>query len=95
MTFRGVVEKDIPIIAEFIHTAFQVNYFYLTLRNSNSQQEQYFQIALDAQKLSGPKLVDWNKILVENSSLKKRVEEVKAKVEEFVTHFLLPGREDI
>ena len=52
-----------------------------------------FNIAIDVQKESGPKLVDWKKTL-EAECFRKRIEAVKADVESMAAKFPIPGRGD-
>ena len=54
-----------------------------------------FQIGIEAQKISGPKLVDWRKELEVNEGIKKSIDSLKKEVEEFAVKFPLPGRNDI
>ena len=54
-----------------------------------------FQIAIDVQKISGPKLVDWRKELDTNDVIKESIQNLKNEVEEFAVKFPLPGRDDI
>ena len=56
---------------------------------------QAFQIAIEAQKLSGPKLVDWRKVVDSDEGIKQSIHNLKLEVEDFASKFLLPGREDI
>ena len=56
---------------------------------------QAFQIAIEAQKLSGPKLVDWRKVVDSDEGIKQSIHNLKLEVEDFASKFPLPGREDI
>ena len=56
---------------------------------------QAWQLALDIQKMSGPKLVDFKKCLEDNPEVKAKVADLKGKVEIFALQFPLPGHDDI
>jgi len=53
-----------------------------------------FQLALEIQAESGPKLVDWKKALVEDKFASK-VTDLKKEVEEYAVKFPLPGLDEI
>lgn len=74
ITTRGLIEKDIDQVVDYIDRA-------LT-------------IAKEANQISGPKLIDFNRVLEENDVIKKKVTELKGNVETFSKRFPLPGYED-
>ena len=49
------------------------------------------QIAIEASKISGPKLVDFKKVLEENATIHDKVMQIKAQVENFAIGFPMPG----
>ncbi|KAK3861019.1 hypothetical protein Pcinc_032974 [Petrolisthes cinctipes] len=57
--------------------------------------DQAFKIAQDIQAKSGPKLVDFKRVLMEDSEFKQRISELRGKVEEYASKFPLPGIPDI
>jgi len=50
-------------------------------------------LAVEAQWVSGPKLVDWKKALVEDPGIRVKVQMLKDEVEAFAKGFRLPGHE--
>lgn len=54
-----------------------------------------FKIAQDIQVKSGPKLVDFKRVLMEDQEFKQRISQLKDKVEEYARKFPLPGIPDI
>lgn len=56
--------------------------------------DQALKIAKEANKISGPKLVDYNRVLEENDDIKKKVIALKEEVESFSQQFPLPGYEE-
>ncbi|GBP35682.1 Serine hydroxymethyltransferase, cytosolic [Eumeta japonica] len=51
------------------------------------------QLAREITKLSGPKLIDFNKVIEENIEIKSKVSKLKGEVENFSRTFYLPGFE--
>lgn len=49
------------------------------------------QLAIEASKISGPKLVDFKKVLEENATIHDKVMQIKAQVERFALGFTMPG----
>jgi len=54
-----------------------------------------FTLAVEVEKVSGPKLVDWKKRVKEDADTVQKVKEIKDAVEKFAVTFRLPGNEDI
>jgi len=50
-------------------------------------------LGAEAQKLSGPKLVDWKKVLAQDEAIAGKVKVLKEEVETFAKGFRLPGHE--
>ena len=48
-------------------------------------------LAIEASKISGPKLVDFKKILEENATIHEKAMQIKAQVENFAMEFPMPG----
>jgi glycine hydroxymethyltransferase len=48
-------------------------------------------MALDIQKVSGPKLVDWKKTLASEDIFKTQLESLRNDVETFASQFVMPG----
>ncbi|XP_059047068.1 serine hydroxymethyltransferase isoform X1 [Achroia grisella] len=53
------------------------------------------QIAQAAIKISGPKLADFNKVVVENSDIKNRIIALRTEIEKYSQSFPLPGLETL
>lgn len=49
------------------------------------------ELAKKVQVVSGPKLVDFKKVLAENPEFRDQVESLKKEVEEFSSQFPMPG----
>jgi len=49
------------------------------------------QIAIEASIISGPKLVDFKKVVEENATIHDKVMQIKAQVENFAIEFPMPG----
>lgn len=49
------------------------------------------ELALEIQGVSGPKLVDWKKVLTTDDKFKKQVSDLKAEVETFAAQYPMPG----
>ncbi len=52
-----------------------------------------FELAVEIQQVSGPKLVDWKKTLETNDKFKAKVQALKEEVEAFAGGFPLPGHQ--
>lgn len=52
-------------------------------------------LAVEIQAVSGPKLVDYKKVLHENSEFGAKIDALRQQVEDFAMQFPLPGREDL
>lgn len=74
LTTRGLVEKDIDQVVEYIDRAIAV--------------------AKKASDISGPKLVDFKKVLVENADIVKAVADLRHEVEEYSKKFPMPGYQE-
>jgi len=57
--------------------------------------DQAWTLALDIQKISGPKLVDWKKELENNIEMKAKISALKSDIEKYALQFPLPGHDDI
>ena len=51
------------------------------------------QLALEVSAISGPKLVDFKRVLVEDSNINAKVTELRTEVESFTLDFPMPGYE--
>ncbi|XP_045514880.1 serine hydroxymethyltransferase isoform X2 [Pieris brassicae] len=51
-------------------------------------------LAAEITKISGPKLVDFNKVIEENADIKAKVQNLKESIEQYSRTFPLPGYED-
>jgi len=54
-----------------------------------------FNLAVEVEKVTGPKLVDWKKRIKEDAETVEKVKAIKEEVEKFAVTFRLPGNEDI
>jgi len=54
-----------------------------------------FTLAVEVEKVSGPKLVDWKKRVKEDPDTVQKVKEIQDAVEKFAVTFRLPGNDDI
>jgi len=54
-----------------------------------------FTLAVEVEKVTGPKLVDWKKRVKEDPDTVQKVNAIKEEVEKFAVTFRLPGKEDI
>ncbi len=52
-------------------------------------------IALEIQAVSGPKLVDWKKVLENDAGVKSKLEALHQKVIDFALRFPLPGYDEL
>lgn len=52
-----------------------------------------FDIALEVQKISGPKLVEWRKVLTSDESFKGKLSQLRQEVESFAAQFIMPGHD--
>lgn len=50
-----------------------------------------FQLALEIQSISGPKLVDWKKELASNEDFKTKIKTIREEVHQFARQFKMPG----
>ncbi|CAK9828155.1 Serine hydroxymethyltransferase [Anthophora retusa] len=73
LTTRGLVEKDIDKVVDFIHRGLL--------------------LSKEVSEISGPKLVDYNKVLSTDVDVKAKVAALKAEVESFSKKFPIPGFE--
>ncbi|KAK6634308.1 hypothetical protein RUM44_004919 [Polyplax serrata] len=74
LTTRGLVEKDIEQVVEFIHRALL--------------------LAKEIQKVSGPKLVDFKRVIHEDPEFVKKVGDLRDEVCKFSEGFPLPGLDE-
>ena len=51
------------------------------------------QIALEVSAISGPKLVDFKRVLIEDSNVNAKVLQLRTEVESFALNFPMPGFE--
>ncbi len=56
---------------------------------------QAWTLALEAQKISGPKLADWKKVLETNIEIQGKIKDLKGDVEKFAVKFPLPGHDEL
>ncbi|XP_047505104.1 serine hydroxymethyltransferase isoform X1 [Pieris napi] len=56
--------------------------------------DQALKLASEVTKISGPKLVDFNKVIEENAEVKAKVQNLKESIEQYSRTFPLPGYED-
>ena len=56
---------------------------------------QAWNLALEVQKISGPKLVEWRKELEGNQEIQGKISTLKQEIETFALKFPLPGHDDI
>lgn len=71
LTTRGLVEKDIDKVVDFIHRGLE--------------------LSKEVSKISGPKLVDYKKVLSTDEGIKAKVAALKEEVEAFARQFQIPG----
>lgn len=74
ITTRGLIEKDIDQVVDFIDKALK--------------------IAIEANIISGPKLVDFKRVLEEDAGIKTKMTELRNVIEKFSEEFPLPGYEE-
>lgn len=51
------------------------------------------QLALEVSAISGPKLVDFKRVLIEDSNVSTKVVQLRTEVESFALNFPMPGYE--
>ncbi|XP_011691105.1 PREDICTED: serine hydroxymethyltransferase, cytosolic isoform X2 [Wasmannia auropunctata] len=73
ITTRGLGEKDIEKVSEFIHRGLQ--------------------LSKEVTAISGPKLVDFNRVLTTDEKIKAQIATLKKEVETFANEFPMPGHE--
>ncbi|CAF4845765.1 unnamed protein product [Pieris macdunnoughi] len=56
--------------------------------------DQALKLASEVTKISGPKLVDFNKVIEENAEVRAKVQNLKESIEQYSRTFPLPGYED-
>lgn len=71
ITTRGLVEKDVEQVVDFIDKALK--------------------LAKEVSEISGPKLVDFKKVLHENADVKTKVASLKKAVADYSCQFPMPG----
>lgn len=56
--------------------------------------DEALQIAKKAGKISGPKLVDFKKVLQENSEISEEIEKLRDEIQAYSKKFPMPGYEE-
>ncbi|XP_071873395.1 serine hydroxymethyl transferase [Bombus fervidus] len=74
LTTRGLVEKDIDIVVDFIHRGLL--------------------LAKEVSNISGPKLIDYKRVLNTDVNIKAKVTALREEVETFSRQFPIPGFEE-
>jgi len=90
LTTRGMKEHDITVVAELIHKGIIYNIGHIYELLIIKFIVIGLNLALDAQKASGPKLVNFKSTLTTDPAFVDRVKALTKEVEDFAEQFYMP-----